>query len=179
MSTAEQAFLDYLNGDKRAPDIILTSYHDTLILFINRYVQDLIVAEDLAADSFAQLFLYPKKFNFSVSLKTYLFTIGKRRALDWLRTNRRKKTDTLPTLADAEGSPEDILIRDEEKQQLYAALARLRGDYRTALHLVYFEGLSYKEAAYVMKKTEKQVTNLVHRAKQALKEDYRREGLLK
>lgn len=178
MQTAEQLWRSYLDGDGRALDEILALYHDTLILFINRYVQDLNTAEELAADSFAQLFLAPKKYNFSVTLKTYLFMIGKSRALDWLRANRRRRTEALPeTVTDGVG-PEEILIRDEEKQQLYAAINRLRGDYKTAIHLVYFEGLSYKETAYVMKKSEKQIRNLVHRAKEALREDYRKEGLL-
>ncbi|MBQ6947036.1 MAG: sigma-70 family RNA polymerase sigma factor, partial [Clostridia bacterium] len=74
--------------------------------------------------------------------------------------------------------PEDLLIHDEERRQLYAALSRLRGDYKTAIHLIFFEELSYKEAAYVMKKSEKQVQNLVYRAKEALRKDYRKEGLL-
>lgn len=178
MSTAEQFFRQYLGGDERALDEILALYHDALMLFINRYVQDMTTAEELAADSFAQLFLSPKKYNFSVSLKTYLFMIGKSRALDWLRAHHRKKTDRLPSALAAEDSPEQVLIHDEEKRQLYAAIDRLRGDYKTAIHLIYFEELSYKEAAFVMKKSVKQVQNLVYRAKQALKEDYRKEGLL-
>ena len=118
------------------------------------------------------------KYNFSVSLKTYLFTIGKSRALDWLRANRRRKTEQLPEhIADGH-CPEEILIEDEEKRQLYAAISRLRGDYKTAIHLVYFEDLSYKEAGYVMTKSEKQIQNLIYRAKEALREDYRKEGLL-
>ena len=176
--TAETAFRQYLDGDESGLDCILSSYHDTLILFINRYVKDLTVAEELAADSFAQLLLAPKKYNFSVSLKTYLFTIGKSRALDWLRANRRRKTEQLPEhIADGH-CPEEILIEDEEKRQLYAAISRLRGDYKTAIHLVYFEDLSYKEAGFVMKKSEKQIQNLIYRAKEALREDYRKEGLL-
>ncbi|MBQ6947692.1 MAG: RNA polymerase subunit sigma-24, partial [Clostridia bacterium] len=72
MQTAEQIWRTYLDGDDRALGKILELYHDSLILFINRYVHDLNTAEDLAADSFAQLFLKPKKYNFSVTLKTYL-----------------------------------------------------------------------------------------------------------
>ena len=49
-------------------------------------------------------------------------------------------------------------------------MERLSHDYRTALYLVYFEELSYKEAGLVMKKSAKQIDNLVHRAKIALRE---------
>ena len=40
---------------------------------------------------------------------------------------------------------------------------------RTAVHLVSFEGLSYEEAAVVMKKSKKQVDNLLYRAKGLLR----------
>lgn len=168
MDQGAQLFAKYLDGDERAIDQVFSLYHHPLIMFINRYVRDLNVAEDLAADTFAQLIVNPKKYNFSVSLKTYLFLIGKSRALDHLRSQkiRREKELPLPTT----DSPEMLLIVEEEKRELYDALDRLRDDYRTALYLVYFEDLSYKEAAIVMKKSVKQVENLVYRAKQALRE---------
>ena len=39
----------------------------------------------------------------------------------------------------------------------------------TALYLVYFEELSYADTAKVMKKTTKQVDNLLYRGKAALR----------
>ena len=50
-----------------------------------------------------------------------------------------------------------------------AALAQLPEDQRTAIHLVFFAQMSYADAARVMKKSEKQVDNLLYRAKKALR----------
>ena len=77
----------------------------------------------------------------------------------------------METAADIAGgaSPEDIFLREESARQLHCALNGLREEYRTVLHLLYFEELSYEEAAKVMKKSRKQIDNLVNRAKQALK----------
>ena len=50
-------------------------------------------------------------------------------------------------------------------------------DGETALHLVYLEELSYKEAARVMKKTPKQLENLVSRGKKAVRELMGEEGI--
>ena len=46
---------------------------------------------------------------------------------------------------------------------------QLTDDMRAAVHLVYFEQLSYEDAAKVMKKNKKQVDNLLYRAKSTLR----------
>ena len=40
---------------------------------------------------------------------------------------------------------------------------------RTVVYLIYFENMSYDEAARVMKKSKKQVDNLLYRAKNQLR----------
>ena len=71
---------------------------------------------------------------------------------------------------------EDHVVRGEENRQLSRALAGINEDYRTALHLVYFEDLSYEEAGQVMKKSRKQVENLVYRGKNAARAILEKEG---
>ena len=58
-----------------------------------------------------------------------------------------------------------------------ACMAELRPDYREALFLVYFEGLSHAEAAAVMGKWEKQVADLVYRGRNALRKRLEQEGI--
>ena len=55
---------------------------------------------------------------------------------------------------------------------------QLKAEYREALYLVYFESMSYREAASVMRKTEQQITSLVYRGKQNLKTILEREGFV-
>lgn len=70
------------------------------------------------------------------------------------------------------------LIQSERRSHLYAALEQLKAEYREALYLVYFESMSYREAASVMRKTEQQITSLVYRGKQNLKTILEREGFV-
>ena len=70
------------------------------------------------------------------------------------------------------------LMRSERDRQLYAALKKLKAEYREALYLVYLEGMSYRDAAAVMAKSEPQVTNLVYRGKQSLKTILEQEGFI-
>lgn len=163
----------FLQGDESAFEEILNTYREGLMFFINRYVNNVDVAEDLAADVFAYLIFKPKKYNFKVSLKTYLYMIGRSRALDWLRKESKRRHIPIDELYSEPSSQdrtlEEAVIAEEEKRRLYDALEKLPADYKTAMHLVYFEGLTYEDTARIMKKDKKQIENIVYRAKKSLR----------
>ena len=54
-------------------------------------------------------------------------------------------------------------------RKVHTAVATLPEDMRVVVHLVYFEEMSYEEAAKVMKKNRKQIDNLLYRAKKELR----------
>ena len=57
----------------------------------------------------------------------------------------------------------------EERQRVLAdAIAQLPEQMRQAVHLVYFEGLSYAQAAKAMDMNAKYVDNMLQRAKKQL-----------
>ena len=70
------------------------------------------------------------------------------------------------------------VVRDRERSRiLYLCMGRLHTEYREALYLTYFEGLRYAEAAEVIGKSVKQITNMVYRGKQSLRELLEQEGI--
>ena len=69
-------------------------------------------------------------------------------------------------------------IKSEEKTQLHNAIGRLKPDYAQVLYLVYFEDFTNSETADIMKKSKRQIENLLYRAKNALKEELRKEGFV-
>ena len=64
---------------------------------------------------------------------------------------------------------EETVLKNERKRIVNNALDSLPDDMRVVIHLIYFEDLSYDEAAKVMKKNRKQVDNLLYRAKKELR----------
>ena len=64
---------------------------------------------------------------------------------------------------------EEIVLADERKRTVHSAIAKLSEDMRVVIHLIYFEEMTYDEAAKVMKKNRKQVDNLLYRAKKELR----------
>ena len=180
MGNGECSYRRYLAGDESAFDQLLTLYKDNLIFFLCRFVGSVSIAEELAADCFALLITRPDKYDFSVSLKTWLFTVGRNRATDYLRRQSRWRILPLEEAAALPGSdeddPETLFLQKERERTLYRAMGRLKADYRAVLHLVYFEELSYEEAGRVLHKSKKQIENLVYRAKNALRADLEKEG---
>jgi RNA polymerase sigma-70 factor (ECF subfamily) len=75
-----------------------------------------------------------------------------------------------------EQSLERSYIKEERKILLHRVLSELATDYRTILWLVFFEGFSNKEAAIALKKNDRQIKNLLYRAKQSLKSKLEKEG---
>ena len=181
MDNAASSYRRYLDGDESAFDSVMKELFDPLVFFIDRIVRDTAAAEDIAMDAFADLIVHRHRYNFKVTLKTYLFMIGRSRALNYIK--HRAKFPSVP-LSDAEHLAaerallEEKLLRDERKRIVSNALASLPEDMRTAVHLVYFEELSYDEAAKVMKKNRKQIDNLLYRAKNALRNAIGKEGAL-
>ena len=178
MRNGESSYRRFLAGDENAFVEIVDEYRESLIFFLYRYVGDLHAAEDLAEDVFVEVLLHPKRFRFQCGLKTWIFAIGRNRAVDFLRKTSRLRVVSLEEaeqFADVH-SLEETVLDSEEKRALNRALGEIGEDYRMALHLVYFEELSYEEAGQVMKKNRKQVENLVYRGKQSLRKILEREG---
>lgn len=184
MGNGESSYHRFLNGDKGAFSEIIDIYRKNLIFFINRYLNNLSLSEELAEDCFVELIVHPHRFNFKNSLKTYLFTIARNKAVDLIRKNRLSMPDGEELLLNASEDYvefEEEIFKNEEKKLLHSSMHKLNSDYLTALHLIYFEDMSYETAGKVMKKSRKQMENIVYRAKIALrtvleKEGYKYEG---
>ena len=180
MGNGESSYHRFLNGDESAFSEVIDIYRESLIFFINRYIGNLSVSEEIAEDCFVALVVYPRRYNFKTSLKTYLFTIARNKAIDRIRKSKRVvlvEDEALDVLSDEYEQFEKEIFRNEEKRILHTSIKELNDDYRTVLHLVYFEGMSNGEAAKIMKKSVKQIENLVYRAKLRLREILEKRGI--
>ncbi len=181
MDNGASSYRRFLDGDESAFDEIMKELFHSLVFFVDRYVHDIHAAEDIAIDALADLGIHRHRYNFKVTLKTYLFMVGRSRALNYIK--HRKVVD-FAELSEAEALPadekmlEEIVLADERKRVVNAAIGRLSEDMRIAVHLVYFEDMTYDEAAKVMKKNQKQVDNLLYRAKKELRTILGKDGEL-
>ena len=171
MDNGASSYRRFLDGDESAFDEIMKELFDKLVFFIDRYVNDIYAAEDIAIDVFSDLVVNRNRYNFKVTLKTYLFMLGRGRALNYIK--RRKVIDFVELdeaeQAEREETLDEAVLADERKKAINGALSTLPEDMRIVIHLIFFEDLSYDEAAKVMKKNRKQVDNLLYRGKKELR----------
>ena len=178
MDNGASSYRRFLNGDETAFDALIKEYFNSLVFFINRYVKDNSAAEDIAIDTFSDLIVNKGRYNFKVSFKTYLFMIGRSRALNYIKRRNRIKFEELNEGVSECSDALEAVIKNETAVMVNNALKELPEEMRIAVHLVYFEELSYSDAARVMKKNKKQVDNLLYRAKEKLRTVLGREELL-
>ncbi len=180
MDNGESSYRRFLDGDENAFGEIVAAHKDNLIFFINRYVHNIAVAEELAQDVFVELLIHKRRYNFKTSLKTYIFTIGRNLAVSYVRKCARRPECAYEFIENEQDSVrlEDEFIKKEQERELHEALGRIADGYSTALHLIYFEGMSYEQVGRVMKKNKKQVENIVYRAKKALRKELEKEASL-
>ena len=174
----EARYRSFLNGDMESFEQLVIEYKDALIYFISRYVKDMAAAEDLAQDTFVEILLHKERYNFKTSFKTYLFTIGRNKAVDYIRKYERVSlVEEYPDMASDEKLSEERVVREEEKQALYEAINRLKWEYQKVLYLIDLEELSYAQAAEIMDKSESQIKILIFRARKALRKELEKGGL--
>ena len=152
---------------------------ESLILFPEMFATGYIPerAEELAEDTFVLLGTKKPKDKGSSSFKTWLYTIGRNLAIDHIRKQKRRREiplDEAVYISDPE--LEQSFINEERKIILHSAMNKLKSDYRQVLWLIYFEGMSNKEAAAVMKKSVHNIETLVSRARKTLKKQLETEG---
>lgn len=173
----ESSYRRFLQGDKNALEDLISTYSDELVRFAYNYVKSEAVAEDVASDVFATLFMKGRRFTEADKLRAFLYKMTRNRAIDYLRRHRNE----LP-LEDVESvlyvpGAEERILQKERDEALRRCLGLLPQQYREVLELTWFEEFSNEQVASILGKSAKQVYNLRSRAKIALKELLEKEGI--
>ena len=160
----------FIKGDENAFNIIVEKYRKSLISFIYKITKDIEVAEDITQEVFVYIYKTKKEYDFKYTLKTYLFTTAKSRAINYLNSQKKEvpfEENNISKIYD--DGLDDYLIKKEDKDYLLKNIDTLKEDYKIVIHLRDFEGFSYEEIAEILNKTIPQTKMLLHRARKSLK----------
>lgn len=178
MDSGAESYRRFLDGDDGGMEEIIRDYKDGLILYLNGLTGNIYIAEELMEDTFFKLVTKKPRFSGKSLFKTWLYSIGRNAAIDGMR--RRSKMAHTPIeecydISDEE-SIEREYLKEEQKIQLHKALGKLNPDYRQVLYLTFFEDFKNEETAKIMRRSKRQIENLLYRAKQSLKSVLEKEG---
>ena len=179
MDNGACSYRRFLDGDDEGLILIIKDYKDGLILYLNGYVNNIYVAEEIMEDTFFKLAVKKPKFNERCSFKTWIYTIGRNVAIDYIRHNSRVSVSSIEDMENYlkdETNIENQYIKNERKIILHKAMSDLKPEYYQVLWLCFFEEFSNEEIAQIMGKSKRQIENLLYRAKQSLKSLLDKEG---
>lgn len=147
----------YLQGDEKSLETIFGRYLEPIYSFTYRYLGGGQDAEDVTQEVFVKVWRNIKKFDQNKSFKTWVFSIAKNTAIDFLK---KKKTisfsefDTekggnllIDTLTDPLPLPQELLERAGMARMLNSAMEKLSPKYRMVLFLRYNDHLNFREIA--------------------------------
>lgn len=162
-SLADSEFVDRLrNGDPEAFDTLITRYSGDIYSLLYRMTEDSEEARDLTQETFLRALKAIRMFRGEAELKTWLFRIAInqfRNRFRWWKRRKRSETMSLDkpigegsatvadTIADGRESPEQTVLRREQRERLMKAVAALPEIFRETIVLCDIEGLGYEETA--------------------------------
>ena len=167
-------------GDKGAFDVLVLKYQHKVVKLVMRYVRNPAEAEDIAQDDFIKAYRALPQFRGDSAFYTWLYRIAINTAknavvardrnpvdFDLDMTNTEESYEMQGRLKDSE-TPEALVLTDEIRTTVNAAIANLPDDLRTAIVLRELEGLSYEEIAATMDCPVGTVRSRIFRAREAI-----------
>ncbi|HZD59772.1 MAG TPA: sigma-70 family RNA polymerase sigma factor [Anaerolineae bacterium] len=141
-------------GTKEAFEELVKRYRALVYHAVLQVISSPQEAEDTTQEVFVSAFSSLESFDPQrASFKTWLFSIVKRRCVDWLRNSKKAvpmdefATDVTQKIA---SQPEKALEATELKDALKRAFVSLSEEQRLCLALQSLQGFSYKEIAEIM-----------------------------
>lgn len=153
----------YLHGDKKSLELIIQKYLKPIYGFIFQFVGNSHDAEDLTQEVFVKMWRWRKKIKKEKSFKSWLFTIAKNTAIDFLRKRKELTFSDLDSDNDddrpfIETISDDLMLPDEIFQQanlekiISAALEKLPLQYHLVITLHYQNEFTFSEISNILNK---------------------------
>ena len=178
--TDEELLLDYReSGDRELYAQLVYRYERDLFSYLRRYMGNAEMAEDVFQTAFLQVHLKCDLFEAGRRFRPWLYTIATNAAIDAKRRNKRHKTVSLDTpreqdnedvgrlvnlLESSDPNPVESALSVEREQLVRETLNQLPESMSTLIHLVYYQGLKYREAAEVLDIPVGTVKSRIHSA---------------
>ena len=180
-------------GDMQAFEELVSRHRDRVYVRAYSIMRNEALAVDLSQNAWVKAWQRLEQFHGEASFPTWLSRIVTNVCLDELRRQKRARTDSLEAMEESTGpvenrmeietlDPIEGLSREELRERIDAALAKLSDKHRTVIVLYEFEQLEYREIAEKMGTSIGTVMSRLFYARKRmaslLKETLKRDGLI-
>ena len=151
-------------------DVLFKKYYNEAVLYAMSLCRDEALAEDIVSEAFFKALASADD---SVrNFKPWLLAVCRNEFLMHCRKRSRISDEEISEeMAVQEDEMLNQIIRKEEYRALYKAISILPDSQKEPVILFYFNGLSVKEIADVVGKSEANIKVLLHRAREQLRKN--------
>jgi RNA polymerase sigma-70 factor (ECF subfamily) len=163
-----------LQGDTAAFGHLVRAYERPVYNLTYRMLGNPAEAEDAAQETFLRAYSKLATYQPGRKFVNWLLSIASHHCIDRLRRKGRAPQlsldDTLPPqiLASDAPQPDQVVSKKQERERVRQMLDTLKPEYRAAVVLRYWYGMSYREIAATMDTTESAIKSRLHRARRML-----------
>ncbi|WP_010276253.1 sigma-70 family RNA polymerase sigma factor [Paenibacillus senegalensis] len=154
---------------------LVDQYGDDVLRLAYMYLRDRQLAEDAFQEVFIKVYKKYHTFRKDSGEKTWLMRITINVCKDMLRGFwwKRVKTTFLPEQPDDQGTPEQLVTARDANRRLWEEVLRLPPLLKDAVILYYYEEMETPEISQVLGVPEGTVRSRLHRARTALKTNWK------
>lgn len=169
-------------GDREAFATLVDRYRQPVLNLVYRMIHDATEAEDLAQNTFVQVFRFARRYRENARFSTWLFTIARNLCLNELRRRARHPAESLETAdrhpADSAPAqwedahspqPPAAVLHHELESKIQEALDALPPNQRLGVLLCRDPDLSYDDIAAILGCSLSATKSLIHRGRETLK----------
>jgi len=167
-----ETFERMLGGDEKSLGILLSKYHNYLVVVGLRYLSDRQRVDDVIHDAFADLWNSQKDVSINTEVKFFLRGVVINKCLAIIRKdNRMDYVDSFDLqMVDKAPTPDQILDANQLQAKIDSILEQLPEKCRQVFLLSRREGKSHKEIAALMDISTKTIENHMSRALRTFRE---------
>lgn len=157
------------DGDAASLRLLYDRHSPALAAFAERILGNRAEATDIVHDIFVSLWDGSAQFRRDASLRAWLYTIARNKAIDRLRRSGREiPREPDVNLPDLAADPEKVAQATQERERVAACLDKLSDAHRRAVLFSFYDDFTYREIADIEGTSEGTIKSRIFHAKQLL-----------
>ena len=156
-------------GDMLAMKTLYQRHADAVQRFVRTRLRDHFEVADVLHNTMLDVWRTADRFQGRSSVRSWILTIARNKTVDHIRKHARVELGDADTeIPDDSPNPEAVLAATQDAARVRACVDELPAQQRSAVHLAFFEEMTYGEIAQVSDVPEGTIKTRIYHAKKLL-----------